>query len=96
MNYNLPLDVTNELKNFFNSFSSISKVAIFGSRARKDNTAKSDIDICIYSKEMSSQEFRELKYLIDELPILYKIDVVHFENIDDKLKKNILREEQLL
>ncbi len=96
MNYNLPLDVEEELKNFFLQFDCIDKVVLFGSRARKDNTLKSDIDICIYSLSMTKQEFSKIKYEINELPILFKIDIVHFEQINDKLKENILKEEKLL
>ncbi len=93
--YQLPSDVVKELQDFFAHYSFIDKVVIFGSRARGDCGEKSDIDICVYSLEMSDEEFRDLRYEINELPILYKIDIVHFEKINDKLRENILRDGKL-
>jgi len=95
MSYNIPTDVDKELKDFFAQYSFIDKVVIFGSRARLECKEKSDIDICVYSLKMSDEEFRDLRYEIDELPIFYHIDIVHFEKIDDKLKENILRDGKL-
>lgn len=95
MNYNIPKDVVKELKDFFIQYSFIDKVVIFGSRARAECKEKSDIDICIYSLEMSNAEFRDLRYEINELPILYHIDIVHFEKIDDELRESILRDGKL-
>ena len=71
-------------------------MVIFGSRARGDNAAKSDIDLCVYAPTMSKREFTRFKLSLDDLPILHHIDVVHFESIDEKLKANILRDEKLL
>ncbi|MEA3352482.1 MAG: restriction endonuclease subunit S [Campylobacterota bacterium] len=96
MIYQIEKQVALKLKNYFEQFDFIDKVVVFGSRARHDCNPKSDIDLCIYSIAMSDREFTKLKYEIDELPILYKIDVVHFEKVNDALKENILRDEKLL
>jgi len=96
MKYDLPQAVIDKLKSFFNRFHNIDKVDIFGSRARGDNTPKSDIDICIYSSSISSEEFSKLRAELNELPILYKIDIVHFENSNNELKANILKDSKLL
>lgn len=95
MSYIMPIDVEKELKDFFSKYSFIDKVVIFGSRARGTCKEKSDIDICIYSLEMSDEEFRDIRYEIAELPILYHIDIVHFQKIDDRLRENILRDGKL-
>ena len=95
MSYNIPSDVEEKLKSFFKKFNFINKIVVFGSRARGDNSSKSDIDLCIYSLGMTPQEYRKLKLDLNELPILYKIDIVHFENSSDELKKNILKDEKL-
>ncbi len=92
MSYQLESHIVEKLKSFFNQFDFIDKVVIFGSRAKHDANPKSDIDLCIYSLEMTAKEFTKLKIELDELPILYKIDIVHFEKSNDELKKNILRD----
>ena len=96
MSYILDEKVAIKLKEFFKKFDFIDKVVIFGSRAKKNSRAKSDIDICIYSNSMSDMEFSKLKFEMDELPILYSIDIVHFEKINDELRENIIRDGKIL
>lgn len=96
MIYQMESHVAEKLIEFFNDFDFIDKVVVFGSRARHDCNPKSDIDLCIYSLEMSDEEFTKLKFEIDELPILYKLDIVHFEKSNKELKDNIIRDEKLL
>lgn len=36
---------------------------------------------------MTDIQFSKLKFEIDELPILYKLDVVHFEKVNKELPK---------
>jgi len=95
MSYQLDSSVAEKLKLFFSQFDFIDKVVIFGSRAKHNANPKSDIDLCIYSLEMTAKEFTKLKIELDELPILYKIDIVHFENSNDELKKNIVKDGKL-
>ncbi len=95
MSYQIETHVAKRLQDFFIQFDFIDKVEVFGSRARHDASPKSDIDLCIYSLEMSDKEFTKLKIALDELPILYKVDIVHFESSNDALKKNILRDGKL-
>lgn len=96
MIYQIESHVADKLKVFFNGFDFIDKVVVFGSRARHDCNPKSDIDLCLYSLEMSDKQFAKLKSEIDELPILYKIDIVHFEKVNEELRANIERDEKLL
>lgn len=96
MIYEIPSHVATQLKEFFNQFDFIDKVVVFGSRARHDCTPKSDIDLCIYSLEMTDIQFSKLKSEIDELPILYKLDVVHFEKVNKELQDNVERDGKLL
>lgn len=96
MIYQIDKEVAEQLKDFFNRFNFIDKVVVFGSRARHDCNPKSDIDLCIYSLEMNNEEFTKLKFELDDLPILYKLDIVHFEKSNKELKSNIIRDEKLL
>jgi len=44
---------------------------------------------------MRAKEFAELKIKLQDLPILYKIDIVHFESSNDELQKNISNDGKL-
>ena len=92
MNNNLNDKTTKILKSFFSEFTFIDKVMIFGSRAKNTNHDKSDIDISIFSKSMTSIEFSKLRYKLDDLPILYQIDIIHFEKVDKELQYNIMND----
>jgi len=91
MKYGLDDMVISRLKDFFAKYDFIDDVVIFGSRGRGDYSRSSDIDIAIFSKTMSNQEFSRLKFQLDGLPILQKIDIIHFEKVDNTLQKNILK-----
>lgn len=71
---------------------SVSKIVLFGSRARGDNNPKSDIDVAIYTMP----EFVNKGHFasdIEELETLLKIDTVFIsKDTDEKLIKNIQRE----
>ena len=47
MKYNLPDRVLRELSSFAQKYS-VTKIILFGSRARGTNTERSDIDIAVY------------------------------------------------
>lgn len=96
MTYQLEKQVADRLKAFFENYDFIDKVVIFGSRAKHNANPKSDIDLCIYSLEMSDVQFSKLKLSLDELPILYAIDIVHFEKSNEALRENIERDGKLL
>jgi len=91
MKYGLKETTLLILENFFKKYQFIDKVMIFGSRVRGDYSRSSDIDLCVFSKNMSSRDFSKLRFEIDELPILQKIDIIHFEKIDSNLQKNIIQ-----
>ena len=82
MIYQLETQIADILKEFFDSFDFIDKVVLFGSRAKHTANPKSDIDLCLYSLEMSDEQFSKLRFELDELPILYKLDIVHFEKLN--------------
>jgi len=70
----------------------ISRIAIFGSRARGDHKPTSDIDLAIFPLP----DFKNMGCLtsdMDDLNTLLKIDLVMInEQIDPKLLENIERE----
>ena len=71
------------------------RITLFGSRARGDNHARSDIDLAIYDMEESNQS--KFWSEIDDLPTLLKFDLVHVNNTtDSELLKNIEKDGVLI
>ncbi|MEF9960697.1 MAG: nucleotidyltransferase domain-containing protein [Niameybacter sp.] len=58
----------------------IEKVVLFGSRARGDNTERSDIDLAIWS-EKSMSEFAYA--LEEEVPTLLEFDLSYMNEVED-------------
>lgn len=69
------------------------KIYLFGSYARGDNRAGSDIDLAIDAgRRLTLEELRNPKRLIDALPMAQTFDLVCMHRIPDKMRENILRE----
>lgn len=69
-----------QLEVIFRGFPNLEKVVVFGSRARKDNKPKSDIDLCVWG--LSEMEKAELQNQLEErTTIPFFIDLVRFEGI---------------
>ena len=64
----------------FKKHTGIEKVVLFGSRARGDNTERSDYDIAIYGS-LTRDEVSNLRLTFDEdLPTLHKIDLIFMQD----------------
>jgi len=63
------------------------KVFFFGSRVSGSGDSRSDIDIGIEGPEIPAYAKLEIEEELENLPILYKIDFVDFNNIDEDFKK---------
>ena len=63
------------------SFTHVKKVILYGSRARGNFRHGSDIDIAIDAPNMTSSEFSQLWNALDDLPIIYTLDIVHLQNL---------------
>ncbi|EDM23482.1 nucleotidyltransferase domain-containing protein [Caminibacter mediatlanticus TB-2] len=77
--------IANELKKY------TSEIYLFGSRARGDNLKNSDIDIAI-NVNLSFREKRKLKDKIEKLAGIYSVDLVFLDEINNDLKRKILKE----
>ena len=76
-------------------FPDVQTATIFGSRARGTYKNASDIDIAIHAPNMSATDFARLSFEIQETPIVYKMDVVHFDKLgNQELADKIVRDEQ--
>lgn len=88
MKYNLSDRILRELS-FFAKKYSVTKIILFGSRARGTNTERSDIDIAVYGGD-----FEHFYWDVKEnVPSLLMFDVVQAdEKISDELKQEIERD----
>ena len=75
----------------FAQFPEIDSVLIYGSRATGDFRNHSDIDLAVLAPSMTERDFSRLWNALDDLPILFKLDVVQLEQVTNPaLKQNIL------
>ena len=76
MKYNLDKKIENAIIDFAKKFN-LSKVILFGSRARGTNHPRSDIDLAVFGGDL-----RNFKFEIEEkLPTLLTVDIVDLSEI---------------
>ena len=85
MKYNLPDRVLRELSSFAKKYS-ITKIILFGSRARGTNTERSDIDIAVYGGDFD-HFYWDVK---EKIHSLLMFDIIQAdEAISDELQQEI-------
>ena len=85
MRYNLPDRVLRELTSFARQYS-ITRIILFGSRARGTNTERSDIDIAVYGGDFDNF-YWDVKEKINSLLMF---DIIEADKpISAELKKEI-------
>ena len=74
------------------------KIFFFGSRVKGDNFERSDIDLGISGPgPLPAQTKLDIEEDLENLPILYPIDLVDFEkNASDTFKKHALKDVEYL
>jgi proline iminopeptidase len=81
----------NELVQLFKRHPGIEQVLIFGSRAKGTSKPYSDIDLAVIAPTMDDQGFSRLWQEVDDLPLVFKIDVLHWDRLDQlPLKEKII------
>jgi len=82
-----------ELKKFLKEFfkNDNVKVYLFGSRARGDFRKYSDIDIAVESDNDLRDKIIELKEILEESNLIYKVDIVDLKRAPYLDKKDMIR-----
>ena len=77
------MTIENILKNIIDLWTQFSadRVILFGSRAKGTNTDRSDIDIAV----RGVKNIWELQEKLEEIPTLYKIDLVDLDTCKNQL-----------
>ena len=82
-----------ELLKIFKKYKEIEKVILFGSRARQDNKYNSDIDICLFGKDIIHLIQANVSMDIYEINTPFSFDILNFNELNkEKLIENILNE----
>lgn len=76
----------------------IKRIILYGSRARKDNTERSDIDLAIDCPEISPTEWNVVVDIIEQADTLLTIDYVRFDTLSmtNPLRASIERDGAIL
>lgn len=93
LNFGLSADILSDLQRVFAAYPEIEQVLIFGSRAKGTFRDGSDIDLAVFAPTLSEARFTRLWNELDTLPILFKMDVLHWNSLENlRLKDKIVGE----
>jgi len=81
-----------QIVNLFSANSHVTKVVLFGSRARGDADERSDIDLAIYALGIDEREKAKLTCLVDDLTTLLPVDIIWIDEASQPLKEQIARD----
>jgi len=71
----------------------VEEVWLYGSRSRKDNIERSDIDLAIVCPKATDNDWLEIQKIIEEADTLLEIDYVRFDKLKEgKFKERIKQE----
>ena len=74
----------------------VKSLYLFGSRARGEARAKSDIDIAVNCPKASFQQWQEVLDIIDDADTLLGIDVVRYDELSDTVFKRKIDESKVV
>jgi len=83
-----------EILNIFGKYLDLKlyKVFFFGSRIKEDNFPRSDIDIGVLGpKPLPSEIKLKIEEELENLPTLYKFDLVDFRQVPERFKTEVLK-----
>ena len=85
--------ILQDLRAVFAQYPEVEAVLIFGSRAKGTFKAGSDIDLAVFAPAMSGPRFTQLWSELDGLPLVFKMDILHWDTLrNERLKAKIAAE----
>jgi predicted nucleotidyltransferase len=81
MKFGLSDSVIGELQDVFRRHKNISKVLIFGSRAKGNYREGSDIDLVAIGNNLDYNQIIKILTEIDDLELLYSVDLLDYSKI---------------
>ena len=96
LTFGLAPDIIADFNRVFMHYPEINRVLIFGSRAKGMNKDSSDIDMAVIAPTMDHETFNHLWRAIDDLPLIFKVDLVHWDKLtNERFKYKIQMEGRL-
>ena len=81
------------LRGAFMRFPCVREVRVFGSRATGRARRASDLDLALFAPTATAKEWADLCEALEELPIIYEMDIVRVEpTAAPRLRERIERE----
>ena len=81
------------IRDVFGRCPEVQRAVIYGSRAKGSFTSGSDIDLAVFAPEMSQTRFAALWGELEDLPLVFMLDVVHWDTLGNAgLKQRIVDE----
>ena len=90
---NLDKDIIESIIKISKRYDNIEKVILFGSRARKENSPKSDIDLAIYLNKNNTNIFDFIYDIENECPTLLEFDFSNMNNLRDEIFINEVKKD---
>lgn len=92
MRFGIENSVWDEIIEVLRKYPEVDRLVLFGSRAMGNFKFNSDIDLALFSNGMKFRRFLDLNADLDELGLLYRIDLIDFNKItNEELKSHIER-----
>lgn len=82
--FGLDAAIARDLREFFGRREGVNRVWIFGSRARGEEHARSDVDLAIDAPGLDTVQFAALEKALDRLLFVRKVEMVHWQGIKDE------------
>lgn len=81
---------------FLAGLPSIARIWLFGSRARGDADARSDIDLAVEAPTATPEQWHAILARLEAAPTLLRIDLTRFEDASPELREEIRRTGKVL
>lgn len=90
MSFGLSDDAIAKINSVFSRHTAVTKVILFGSRAKGNYKEGSDIDLALFGKHMDHHTLNQIAQELDDLMLPYKIDTVVYDDLTSpELKEHI-------
>ncbi len=84
VNFGLKSEVVAKISNVFLHYPQIEQAIVFGSRAKGNHHAGSDIDLSLKGELLTYAQLMRIENELDDLLLPYKIDLLQFDTIDSQ------------
>lgn len=88
--FGLSETIRDSLNDVFAQFPKVDRVLVYGSRATGRYRPQSDIDLAVLAPTMSDREFSSLWMALDDLPILFRLDVSLWHEVTNPVLKKAM------